>query len=95
MTHMTVEIYGSFGHLPSKIVKIRNRHPGVKITPFLNLKKGRSKAWQSAAFDKTDFLFLFSFLKKTIKTKKLFWLDCVAPMHNRWEKTSDLEHLGY
>ena len=64
--------YGSFGHLPSKIVKIRNRHPGVKITPFLNLKKGRSKAWQSAAFDKTDFLFLFSFLKKTIKTKKLF-----------------------
>ncbi len=36
--YIQYSIYGSFGHLSTKIWKISNRYPGMRVAPFLNLK---------------------------------------------------------
>ena len=69
--------------------------PGVKITPFLKILSRPWKTAQTPAFNRRNFWVLHWFVWNFSKTEKPFWLDCVAPIHNRWTKTSDLDVLDY
>ena len=54
-------VYGSFGHLSTKIWKISNRYPGMRVHPFSNLKNRLFLDILGAAMLLSRFLVWFEF----------------------------------